>query len=123
MDSSHGHSHGTKQFDQSMDMLNKGISKYGNQEMHNDQDHHHMHEHEEQHNNLNHNDDHEHDDSHDHDAEDHDHHGDDHYDHEEGHIHHHIDVFNEQVSQNPLVLFIIRSCEIIGPEVNLAVYF
>ena len=38
-------------------------------------------------------------------------------------IHHHIDVFNEQVSQHPLVLFIIRSCEIIGPEVNLAVYF
>ena len=38
-------------------------------------------------------------------------------------IHHHIDVFNEQVSQHPLVLFIIRSCEIIGPEVNLAVFF
>jgi len=100
MGSDHGHSHGAQQFDQSSDMLNKGITKYGNQGMHNDHDHHHIHEHEEHHNDPNHYDEHEHDDSHDHEAEDHEHHGDGHYDYEEGHSHNANDSHNHHVGDH-----------------------
>merc|ERR1711902_262202 len=67
----------------SIDMLNKGISKYGNQGMHND------HDHEEGHSNHHIDEDHGHHNSdHEHHGGDHDHYDDDHDHHEVNHGHH-----------------------------------